>query len=450
MRKLCLFLPVTLVLLTLACGGGGSDGKKHTFKAKLDTTKFEVVDTSTMGRLLRVVLPERAYADDPALEDVTKIWAIPLRRDPDPIYGIAMSLKNIQDRKEVTIDSQGNFMLDISAMAQIADSMLLVLVDENADRSERFKGIVGIKSVNDESLVQIPLERVSGSIDAGLVTESTVEEHVAETEADTGDVAPSLGVPASLLDEQAQMDNATKSVRTLIANYEGKYRVEFTYEWTSGLGGNNPPTSIAILIRAPIGTMGTFPVPNLSDWIMPTGNAVKGGDFAHNYGAYDDTGIDSRVHDLQLSYLNHTNYGQLLNNGNVLCYFDVGYTGLFTSQNKPKVIPYKMIHEPGKFIAIFRIDRDGDGTYEPLTENEFNSLDQYIGTLMISPYYAWSDNPDDQLLSREVINIGDGDEWAFSGESLHLAAGYTLSVEMKQVGRTSTTMTWNGIVTEPL
>jgi len=42
----------------------------------------------------------------------------------------------------VTIDSQGNFMLDISAMAQIADSMLLVLVDENADRSERFKGIV--------------------------------------------------------------------------------------------------------------------------------------------------------------------------------------------------------------------------------------------------------------------------------------------------------------------
>lgn len=443
MRKLCLFLPVTLVLLTLACGGGGGS-KKHTFKAKLDTTKFEVVDTSTMGRLLRAVLPERAYADDPALEDVTKIWAIPLRRDPDPIYGIAMSIKNIQDRKEVTIDSQGNFMLDISAMAQIADSMLLVLVDENADRSERFKGIVGIKSVNDESLVQIPLERVSGSIDAGLVTESTVEEHVAETEADTGDVAPSLGIPASLLDEQAQMDNATKSVRTLIANYEGKYRVEFTYEWAPGVGGNNPPTSIDISVRAPIGTMGTFPVPNLSDWIMPTGNAVKGGDFAHNYGAYDDTGINSIVHDLQLSYLNHTSYGQLLNNGNVLCYFDVGYTGLFTSQNKPKVKPVFKV-DGTTYYLFFEIDRLGNGTYGPLTESEFDALPDYVDWMRVNGNKSpWPSAANYELLDRVTVNGLP----AYRGTTGVPVT--TISITMFQVGRTSTTMTWNGIPVEPL
>ncbi|MGV7931051.1 MAG: hypothetical protein AB2L13_19470 [Spirochaetota bacterium] len=231
MRKLCLFLPVTLVLLTLACGGGGGGGESgssvsYSLTATL-APGYTIADSSISGRLMNMLIT-KAYAA--GADSIDEVWAIPCLENSGYIKGMIDKEWLAQKVVIVPDPATRQFSIDLSAMARKAPTCIIALVDTDyPDKIDQIFALVGIPGANGELLLKIPTKGVVSDVDLGVI--STPIDMVAATEKTIGEICDAFDKTESALSAQALIDNSLRLIRTVYANENTDLRFEFSYSW---------------------------------------------------------------------------------------------------------------------------------------------------------------------------------------------------------------------------
>lgn len=226
MKKRTWTIPLALLLILVVFSCSSSGNKRYMLRGKLITGsgKYVISDKSFRTKLLNV-FTTKAYAAGET--EVTEVWAIPC------ISTTTIDQQWLDQKQVCPIDSEGNFCVDMDAMAAKAPTVVLALVKDTSNITEKFQGVIGIESPQ-AALLQIPTETTTSDIEVGNVDKPI--DNVALTEASTSDVAGAIGVDVSTLDAQALTDNVSKIVGNLIANDGSSWTYFIFQTWEQCFG----------------------------------------------------------------------------------------------------------------------------------------------------------------------------------------------------------------------